>query len=64
MHTKFWLQNLNGKYHEESLVIDGRKIFIRILREIGWEDMDWIHMAQDEDRWRALGNTVMDLRIP
>jgi hypothetical protein len=34
------------------------------LREIGFGDMDWIHWAQDRDRWRALVNTVMNLRVP
>jgi hypothetical protein len=34
------------------------------LREIGWEDVDWIHVAQDRDQWRALGKTVMNLRVP
>jgi hypothetical protein len=34
------------------------------LREIGFRDVDWIHLAQDRDRWRALVNTVMNLRVP
>jgi hypothetical protein len=34
------------------------------LREIGFGDMDWINMAQDKDRWRAVVNTVMNLRVP
>jgi hypothetical protein len=34
------------------------------LREIGFEDVDWIHLAQDRDRRRALVNTVMNLRVP
>jgi hypothetical protein len=34
------------------------------LREIGFGDVDWIHLAQDRDRWRALVNTVMNLRVP
>jgi hypothetical protein len=34
------------------------------LGEIGFEDVYWIHLAQDRDRWRALVNTVMNLRVP
>jgi len=33
------------------------------LRETGWEDVDWIHLAQDRDRWRALIYKVMNLRF-
>jgi hypothetical protein len=33
------------------------------LREIGWGCMDWIHLAEDRDRWRALVNIVMNLRV-
>jgi hypothetical protein len=32
-------------------------------REIGWVDMDWLDLAQDRDQWRALVNTVMNLRV-
>jgi hypothetical protein len=34
------------------------------LREIGWDGMDWIDLAQNRDHWRALVNTVMNLRVP
>jgi transcription termination factor 2 len=34
------------------------------LREIGWDGMDWIDLAQDRDQWRALVNMVMNLRVP
>jgi hypothetical protein len=34
------------------------------LGEIGWGGMDWIDLAQDMDQWRALVNTVMNLRVP
>jgi hypothetical protein len=33
------------------------------LREIGWNGVDWIDLAQDRDQWRALVNTVMNLRV-
>jgi hypothetical protein len=34
------------------------------LRDIGWDGKDWIDLAQDTDQWRALVNTVMNLRVP
>jgi hypothetical protein len=34
------------------------------LREVECDSIDWIDLAQDRDRWRALVNTVMNLRVP
>jgi hypothetical protein len=34
------------------------------LREIGWDDMDLIELAQERGQWRALMNKVMNLRVP
>jgi hypothetical protein len=33
------------------------------LREMGWDGMDWIDLAQDRDQWRTLVNTVMNLQV-
>jgi len=33
------------------------------LKEIRWEDMDWIYLAEDKDRWQALINVTMELLV-
>jgi hypothetical protein len=35
-----------------------------VLRETEWDGMDWIYLAQNKDRWRALVNTVMNHWVP
>jgi hypothetical protein len=49
-----------GKDHLEDQDVDGVKMD---LREIGWGGVEWIHLAQDRDRWRAVVNAVMNLRV-
>jgi hypothetical protein len=34
------------------------------LGEIGWDGRDWIELAQDRDKWRALVNTMTNLQVP
>jgi hypothetical protein len=34
------------------------------LKEIGWEGVDWMHLAQDKDQWRAVMDTVITLGVP
>jgi hypothetical protein len=62
MHTKFWLENQKGKDPSGDLGIDGDNIKMD-LSEIGWKGVDWMHLAQDRDQWRAVVNTVMNFRL-
>jgi hypothetical protein len=34
------------------------------LREIGWDGMNWIDMAQDRDKWRAIVNAMLNFWVP
>jgi hypothetical protein len=34
------------------------------LGEVGWGDVDWISLAKDRKRWRALVNSVLNLQVP
>jgi hypothetical protein len=34
------------------------------LKELRWDDIDWIHLAQDREQWNALVKTVTNLRVP
>jgi hypothetical protein len=63
MHTRFWLKNLKGRDHSEDMAVDGDNIRMDV-RKIWWEDVDWIHLAQYRDQWRAHVNTVMKLLVP
>lgn len=53
-----FIQNLDKETEGESLGISRRIILKWILQEIGSEDADWIHQAQDRDRWQAGVNIV------
>jgi hypothetical protein len=52
MCTKFWLHSLKERDYSEDLGIDGWTSGLKVV--------DWIDLAQDWDRWRALGNEPLD----
>ena len=64
MYTRFWWGNLG----ETRLLGRPRPRWednIKMpLQEVGWSVMDWIDLAQDGDRWRAVVKAVMNIRIP
>jgi hypothetical protein len=41
----------------------GYEIWYMDLGEVGWGDVDWIGLPQDRNRWRALVNSVLNLRV-
>jgi hypothetical protein len=63
-YTGFWWKNLRERDHledprrrcEDNIKMD--------LQEMGYGAMEWIDLALDRDRWRALVNTVINLRVP
>jgi len=66
VYTGFWWGNLRERDYSEDPGIDGSIILRWIVRrwDGGRGGMDWIDLAQDRDRWRALLNAVMNLWVP
>jgi hypothetical protein len=63
LHTGFWWGDQWEGDHLGDPGIDERIILKWIFKT--WDGvMDWIELAQDRDRWRALLNEVMNLRVP
>jgi len=62
VYTGFWRGNLKERDHLENLGVDGNIILMWIFRK--WNGgMDWIHLAQDRERWQAVVNSAMNRQI-
>jgi hypothetical protein len=57
--TGCWWGNLRERSHWRDPYIDGRIILRWIFRKL-----DWVELAQDRDRWRAVVSTVKNLQVP
>ena len=60
---RVWWGNLGERDHLENLGVDGRIILRWILKKCDGGCMDWIGLAQNRDRWRALVNAVIPFLI-
>ena len=56
MHARFWWGSLKERDHLGNPNVNGRIILRWDMQEVGCGGADWIELAQDRDRWRALVN--------
>jgi hypothetical protein len=62
------LQIIGGKVRAKRPLGRPRRTWVDHIRmdlgEVGWGDVDWSGLAKDRNRWRALVNSVLNLRVP
>jgi hypothetical protein len=64
MFIGFWWESHKERDHWEDQDVGGLDNMEIDLREIGWDEVYWIYMAQGRDQWRALVNTIWNFRVP
>ena len=64
MYTGFWWGKPEGKRPLRTPMRRWEDNIRMDLQDLGCGGMDWINLAQDRDRWMALVNAVMNLRVP
>jgi hypothetical protein len=62
--TGFWLGNLRERDHWGGPDVDEKDNIRMDLQEVGASCGDWMELAQDIDRWRALVGAVRNIRVP
>jgi hypothetical protein len=62
MNMGYWWESQKERDHWEDQDVGGWTILKWILD--GWDGVDWMDMTQDKGQWRALVNTVLNLRVP
>ena len=62
--TRFWWGNLRERDHWGDQDVDGRIILRWVFRKCEGVVGDWMELAKDRDRWRALVSTVMNFGVP
>jgi hypothetical protein len=60
MHIGYLWENQKERDHWENQD-DNIKMD---LRKIGWDEVNWVDIAEDRDQWRALANTALNCRVP
>jgi hypothetical protein len=58
--TRFWWESRKERDHSEDQGVDGIRMD---LGKTGWGSVDWIQLAQDRDRWRAVVSAAINLRV-
>jgi hypothetical protein len=60
VYTGVWWENLREPGKTRCIWEDNTELDVQVVE---WEGVDWIYLAQDRDRWRALVNALLNLRV-